>query len=151
MLGHLTAPQAVKAPLLVLGQPGSGKSALTRVLAARLPPESFLVVRVALREVPADADLQAQIENAVRSATGESLSWPDLARSAADALPVVLLDGFDELLQATGVSQTDYLDKVEMFQDREAALGRPVAILSYQPHRRCQWRTTSYRNDSAPP
>ena len=28
------------------------------------------------------------------------------ARPAGDALPVVLLDGFDELLQATGVSQS---------------------------------------------
>ena len=109
LAGHLTAPQAVAAPLLLLGQPGSGKSVLTQVLAARLPADEFLVVRVVLREVAADADLQTQIEDAVRSATGESLAWPDLARSAGGALLVVLLDGFDELLQATGVSQTDYL------------------------------------------
>jgi hypothetical protein len=129
LAGHLTAPQAVQAPLLVLGQPGSGKSVLTQVLAARLPPGEFLVVRVVLREVAADAELQKQIEDAIRSATGESLAWPDLARSAGDALPVVLLDGFDELLQATGVSQTDYLRKVAEFQEREAVQGRPVAVL----------------------
>jgi hypothetical protein len=129
LLGHLTAPQATEAPLLVLGQPGSGKSVLTKVLAARLPPSEFLVVRVVLREVPADADLQAQIEYAVRSATGEILTWPQLVRSAGDALPVVLLDGFDELLQATGVSQSDYLERVEAFQRREADLGHPVAVL----------------------
>jgi hypothetical protein len=40
----------------------------------------------------------------------------------------VLLDGFDELLQATGVSQTDYLNKVMGFQDREASLDRPVPV-----------------------
>jgi hypothetical protein len=129
LLGHLTAPQAVRAPLLVLGQPGSGKSALTQVLAARLPPKDFLVVRVVLREVAADADLQAQIEHAIRGATGENLPWPDLSRSAGDALPVVLLDGFDEMLQATGVSQTDYLLTVAAFQAREADQGRPVAVL----------------------
>jgi hypothetical protein len=129
LLGHLTAPQAVEAPLLVLGQPGSGKSVLTQVLAARLPPAEFLVVRVVLREAPADADLQAQIEDAVRSATGESLAWPDLARSAAGALPVVLIDGFDELLQATGVSQTDYLGRIAAFQAREADQGRPVVVM----------------------
>ena len=100
LLGYLTAPQAIQAPLLLLGQPGSGKSALTQVLAARLPPGEFLVVRVELRETAADADLQAQIEHAIRSATGETLAWPDLARSAEDALLVVLVDGFDELLQA---------------------------------------------------
>ena len=129
LIGHLTAPQAAEAPLLVLGQPGSGKSVLTQVLAARLPPSEFLVLRVVLREVPADADLQAQIEHAIRAVTGESILWADLARSAGDALPVVLLDGFDELLQATGVSQSDYLKKIADFQRREADQGRSVVML----------------------
>lgn len=129
LAGHLTAPQAVEAPLLLLGQPGSGKSVLTKVLAARLPPDKFLVVRVVLRDVAADADVQSQIEHAVRSATGESIAWPDLARSTGGALPIVLLDGFDELLQATGVSQTDYLKRITTFQAREADQGRPVAVL----------------------
>ncbi|GIG90207.1 NACHT domain-containing protein [Plantactinospora endophytica] len=129
LVGHLTTPGAVEAPLLVLGQPGSGKSVLTRVLAARLPAADFLPVRVELRAVPAAADLQDQIEYAIRAATGERLEWPSLARSAGDALPVVLLDGFDELLQATGVSQTDYLAKVAAFQRREAEQGRPVVVV----------------------
>jgi len=129
LAGYLTSPLATQAPLLVLGQPGLGKSLLTRVLAARLPPSDFLVVRVVLREIPADMDLQDQVEQAIRRATGERLEWPALVRSATDALPVVLLDGFDEMLQATGVSQTDYLVKVRAFQQREAAQGRPVAAV----------------------
>jgi len=129
LAGYLTSPQATQAPLLVLGQPGSGKSVLTRVLAARLPPSDFLVVRVVLREIPADMDLQDQVEQAIRRTTGERLEWPALCRSAQDALPVVLLDGFDEMLQATGVSQTDYLVKVRAFQQREFAQGRPVAAV----------------------
>ncbi|MFC4021163.1 NACHT domain-containing protein [Micromonospora sp. GCM10011542] len=126
---HLTSPGATRAPLVVLGQPGSGKSVLTRVVAAQLPPADFLVVRVVLRDVHAAGDLQDQIEQAIRNDTGERLDWPALARSAGDALPVVLLDGFDELLQATGVSQTDYLRRVAAFQRREADHGRPVAVL----------------------
>ncbi|SCL17729.1 hypothetical protein GA0074692_0240 [Micromonospora pallida] len=129
LTGHLTSPVATRAPLLVLGQPGSGKSVLTRVLAAQLPPADFLAVRVPLREVSVEADLQDQIEQAIRYDTGERLDWPALARSAGDALPVVLLDGFDELLQATGVTQTDYLLRVARFQQREAEQGRPVAVL----------------------
>ncbi|GAB2963879.1 hypothetical protein GCM10027280_61000 [Micromonospora polyrhachis] len=129
LAGHLTTPGATRAPLLVLGQPGSGKSVLTKVLAARLPAADFLPIRVVLRDVPAAADLQDQIEYAVRDATGERLDWPALARSAGDALPVVLLDGFDELLQATGVSQTDYLARVATFQRREADQGRPVVVV----------------------
>ncbi|MER7444151.1 NACHT domain-containing protein [Micromonospora avicenniae] len=126
---HLTSPGATRAPLLVLGQPGSGKSVLTRVVAAQLPAADFLVVRVTLRDVHAAGDLQDQIEQAIRNDTGERLDWPTLSRSAKDALPVVLLDGFDELLQATGVSQTDYLRRVAAFQRREADQGRPVAVL----------------------
>jgi len=129
LIGYLTSPQATRAPLLVLGQPGSGKSVLTRVLAARLPAADFLPVRVVLREVPTMADLQDQIEHAIRNATGERLDWPALARLAGDALPVVMLDGFDELLQATGVSQTDYLGKIAKFQYREKQQGRPVAVV----------------------
>lgn len=129
LIGYLTRPDAVEAPLLVLGQPGSGKSLLTKVLAARLPAADFLPVRVVLRDVSAVAAVQDQIEHAIRAATGERLEWPALVRSAGDALPVVLLDGFDELVQATGVSQSDYLVKVAEFQRREADQGRPVAVL----------------------
>ncbi|MGK3202642.1 hypothetical protein ABFJ78_16020 [Amycolatopsis sp. MEPSY49] len=129
LVGHLTAPQAVRAPLLVLGQPGAGKSVLTQVLAARLATTEYLVVRVVLREVRVEADLQTHIEDAVRAATGEDAGWPALTREAGGALPVVLLDGFDELLQATGASQSDYLERVADFQRREAAVGRPVVVI----------------------
>jgi hypothetical protein len=129
LTGFLTSPHATRSPLLVLGQPGSSKSVLTRVLAARLPAPDFLPVRVVLREVPAQADLQDQLEHAIRSATGERMDWPALARSSGDALPVILLDGFDELLQATGVSQSDYLAKLAAFQRREADQDRPAAVI----------------------
>ncbi|GAA2837469.1 NACHT domain-containing protein [Crossiella cryophila] len=129
LTGYLTSPQAVARPLLVLGQPGSGKSVLTQVLAARLPATDFLPVRVPLREVATEVDVQTQIEQAIRLGTGYRVDWPELANSAGDALPVVLLDGFDELLQTTGVSQSDYLERVRAFQQRESDQGRPVAVL----------------------
>jgi hypothetical protein len=126
---YLTTPESARAPMLLLGQPGAGKSALTRILAARLPAADYLVVRVALREVRAEAEVQDQIEQAIRSAIGETVAWADLARDADRALPLILLDGFDELLQATGIHQSDYLQRVAAFQRREADLGRPVAVL----------------------
>src|SRR5262249_53284963 len=129
LAGVLTSPEAASAPLLVLGQPGAGKSVLTKVLAARLPAADFMPIRVVLREAPAEGDIQAQVECAIRAATGESMDWPRVARAAGGAVPVVLLDGFDELLQATGVSQSDYLIRVARFQQREADQGRPVVAL----------------------
>jgi len=129
LAGFLTSPRAMRAPLMILGQPGAGKSVLCRVLAARLPAADFVAVIVNLREVAAAADIQDQIEQAVRAATARRVDWPALARDAAGALPVVMLDGFDELLQATGVSQSDFLLRVAQFQQREQDQDRAVAVV----------------------
>ncbi|MFJ9822231.1 NACHT domain-containing protein [Streptomyces sp. NPDC101151] len=129
LAGALTYAGAAGAPLLVLGQPGAGKSVLTRVLASRLPSAGFLPVRVPLRDVRAEDDLQDQIEQAVRTATGERASWPELVRSAGGAVPVLLFDGFDELLQTTGVHHSDFLIRVARLQQREAEQGRPIRAL----------------------
>jgi hypothetical protein len=129
LAAHLTTTQATEAPMLLLGQPGAGKSSLTRILAARLPARDFFVCRVPLREVPAEAEIQDQVERALRLAIGETVSWAALSRDDAGALSVILLDGFDELLQATGLHHSDYLQRVARFQQREAALGRPVAVM----------------------
>ncbi|WP_420037796.1 NACHT domain-containing protein [Streptomyces sp. cg28] len=129
LAGALTSPALAHAPLLVLGQPGAGKSVLTRVLAARLPEAGFLPVRVPLRDIRAEEELQDQIELAVRVATGERTTWPELVRSAGGSTPVLLLDGFDELLQTTGVHHNDFLIRVARFQQREAEQGRPVLAL----------------------
>ncbi|MEV1204192.1 NACHT domain-containing protein [Microbispora rosea] len=126
---YFTSPEATRMPLVVLGQPGAGKSVLTKILSSRLPDGDFLPIRVPLREVPADGTIQEQIEAAVRNATGEHVTWPALTRSAEGALPVIMLDGLDELLQATGVHQSDYLTKVVDFQRREADLDRPAVVL----------------------
>ncbi|MGW0811075.1 NACHT domain-containing protein [Nonomuraea sp. NPDC002799] len=129
LLHHLISPAATRAPLVVLGQPGAGKSLLTQMLAAELPPDDYLVVRVELRNVSADADVQRQIEEALRQLTRVEHEWRTVAASCAPALPVVLLDGFDELLQASATVHFDYLEKVKDFQDREARHGRPAAVI----------------------
>lgn len=129
LAGYLTSPRARSAPIVVLGQPGAGKSVLTKVLAAGLVEGDFLPVRVPLRDVDTSLDLQRQIEQAVQATTTETITWPRLAEAADGRLPVILLDGFDELLQATATSQSDYLYKVADFQQRERDLGRAVAVL----------------------
>ncbi|MER5580658.1 hypothetical protein ABT090_03210 [Streptomyces asoensis] len=134
LAAHLLGLPALLAPLIVLGHPGAGKSLLTKLLTARLPATEFRPLRVELRHTPADADIQTQLEHALRRATGRSGTWPDWAEREPGAIPVVLLDGFDELLQA-GAQRLDsavqwaYLRDVEWFQRREAEAGRPLAVI----------------------
>jgi len=129
LVTYLMSDAAPYTPLLILGQPGSGKSVLTRIVAARLPAERFLAIRVELRRVDAEGDLQDYIESAIREQTGERVQWIRFATANPELTPVVLLDGFDELLQATGVAQTDFLLRIEKFQERERDQGRSIAVI----------------------
>jgi Domain of unknown function (DUF4062) len=126
---NLTSQEALTVPRVLLGQPGSGKSVLTRVLAAQFSTAGFLPVRVELRQADAESDLQAQIEFAIHSVTGEIVQWPEISGSEVGVLPVVIFDGFDELLQATGLAQNDFLLRIQEFQEREARLGRHLAVI----------------------
>ncbi|NUW32839.1 hypothetical protein HTZ77_15555 [Nonomuraea sp. SMC257] len=129
LVGHLTSLRATQAPLVVLGEPGSGKSKLTEVLAARLASSEFLPIRVALRDVAAESTVTSQIEQGLAAVLDEEVKYQDLLESAEGALPVVVLDGFDELIQAAGTTRYDYLEQVQEFQARQARLGRPVAVV----------------------
>ncbi|MBB4931429.1 hypothetical protein F4561_002249 [Lipingzhangella halophila] len=125
----LTQVWCATLPIVILGHPGAGKSKLTEMLAARLPADDFLAVRVELRGVSADAPIRKQIEEAVSGQVHRDVAWRDLVESAEGAQPVVILDGFDELLQATGVNRSDYLEQVQQFQQDQATLGQPVAVI----------------------
>lgn len=129
LTGYLLSLRATQAPLVVLGEPGSGKSTLTEVLAARLCDSNFLPVRVELRGVAAESTIFGQIEQAILNSSGDHVDWHDLVESAEEALPVVLLDGFDELLQAAGTNRYDYLEQVQDFQSRQARNNHPVAVI----------------------
>ncbi|MEU6504882.1 hypothetical protein [Streptomyces sp. NPDC046942] len=134
LAAYLLSLPALLSPLVVLGHPGAGKSLLTRLLAARLPAGAFRPLRVELRRTPAEASVQAQLEHALEQATGRAVGWPDWSESEPGAVPVVLLDGFDELLQAgahllDSSRQWDYLQEVERFQRREAEQGRPLIVV----------------------
>lgn len=126
---YVTSPDATRRPLLLLGHPGAGKSLLTKVFAARLPTSQYTVVRVPLRRVSADAEIHHQIEEALDSATHQRIAWSDFAEQSADTVRVVLLDGLDELLQASEHDRSRYVEDVMDFQEREALQRRPVVAV----------------------
>ncbi|WP_285609567.1 NACHT domain-containing protein [Actinokineospora globicatena] len=129
LVGHLFSPEAVRVPMVLLGHPGAGKSLLTKVLAARLPVSDYTVVRVPLRSVDSGAPMMNQVQSALDRATNARVSWIDLADSSADTVRVLLLDGLDELLQASRHDRGNYLQEVADFQRIEAQQGRPVVVI----------------------
>ncbi|MEV6350579.1 ATP-binding protein [Actinoplanes sp. NPDC051851] len=129
LVHYLQSDRSVDQPLVLLGHPGSGKSLLTQVLAARLMPPVFTVVRIELRFIDPDTDLQTQIEDQIRRDTGRRVDWADFADQLRSEPPLIILDGYDELLQATGQVHASYLTNVRRFQERERVQRRPVRVI----------------------
>lgn len=130
LLSYLSSPYSTETPLLILGHPGSGKSLLTTVLSAQLMSNHFTAIRVPLREVNADADIVTQIEEAIRRITGVSFdSWIKLSVLFKNSPPLVILDGYDELLQASGQVFASYIKDAQRFQERETEQGRPLRVI----------------------
>jgi AAA domain len=128
LLSCLKSPYTETRPILILGQPGSGKSLLTTALSAQIGAD-FDVIRVELRNVEADAEIHSQIVEAVeRDTQGAIVSWPQL-RKVLTRTPVIVFDGYDELLQATGRTHANYLRKLADFQENEKAQDRPVRVI----------------------
>jgi hypothetical protein len=129
LVAHLTSPEATRLPLLVLGHPGAGKSVLMKVLAARFPSEGYTTVYAPLRHVSSTAPVYEQVEQALRAETNGRVDWVGLGHESQNTTTVVLLDGLDEMLQATDRDRARYLHEVTEFQWREATQGRPVVVL----------------------
>lgn len=130
LLSYLSSPYSTETPLLILGHPGSGKSLLTTILPAQLMSKHFTAIRVPLREVNADADIVTQIEDTIRQITKVSTdSWIKVSALFKNCPPLVILDGYDELLQASGQVFASYVKDAQRLQAGEAEQGRPVRII----------------------
>ena len=130
LLTQLTSPYSSQYPILILGEPGIGKSLLTKVLAGQMMSDYLTVVRVPLRDVDAEAEIARQVAAAINAATnGSNVSWHDLSSSLKVTPILLILDGYDELLQASGKLLSSYLLKVQSFQHTEFSLDRPIRVL----------------------
>jgi hypothetical protein len=130
LLSYLSSPYSAETPLVILGHPGSGKSLLTTILSAQLMSKHYTAIRVPLREVNSEAGIVGQIEEQIGRVTNIRLdSWPKVSGAFKNNPPLVILDGYDELLQASGKVFSGYLKDVQNFQKNEAEQGRPVRVI----------------------
>jgi type II secretory pathway predicted ATPase ExeA len=131
LAGYLRTADATERPLVVLGDPGSGKSLLSKILAARLPPDEFAVVRVELRHVRSTSDISDQIDQELQRQTNNRYRLQDLTDDRGQVTRVIIMDGLDELLQLSsreGLGR--YLELLTEFQEVEGALGHPVIAIA---------------------
>ncbi|MFI9593727.1 NACHT domain-containing protein [Nonomuraea sp. NPDC052265] len=131
LAAFLRTEQATQVPLLVLGDPGSGKSLLSKILAAQLPPDEFAVARVELRHVHSSHEVSDQIDLELQRQTNNRYKLEDLTDPHGRITRVVITDGLDELLQLSsheGLGR--YLERLAEFQEIEAELGRPVIAIA---------------------
>lgn len=129
---YLYSPDSIDYPLVILGQPGSGKSLLTKVLSAQLMSKSYTVIRIPLREVNAEDGIDVLVEDQIKKVTNRPLStqgYGGFATQFKEKPLIIILDGYDELLQAKGDVFSGYLEKVRTFQQDQKAMGRSVRII----------------------
>lgn len=129
---YLYSLDSIDYPLIILGQPGSGKSLLTKVLAAQLMSKSYTVIRIPLRDVNAEDNLDILVEDQIKKITNRPLStdgYGGFASQFNEKPLIIILDGYDELLQAKGSVFSSYLEKVRSFQQDQKQLNRPVRII----------------------
>lgn len=129
---YLYSPDSIDYPLVILGQPGSGKSLLTKVLSAQLMSNSYTVIRIPLREVNAEDGIDVLVEDQIKKVTNRPLTtqgYGGFATQFNEKPLIIILDGYDELLQAKGDIFSGYLEKVRTFQQDQKSMKRPVRII----------------------
>ncbi|MCG6553630.1 MAG: NACHT domain-containing protein, partial [Candidatus Magnetominusculus sp. LBB02] len=130
LIKYLRSPYSTKTPLIILGHPGSGKSILTKMIAAIFSHNNlFIPIRVPLRKVNTDCEISEQIIEQLNKSLGTKFpSWNDLRNQNTVPL-LVLLDGYDELLQASGRMFKRYIKDIENFQKKEESFGNQLRVI----------------------
>ncbi len=106
-------------PLLILGHPGAGKSLLCSMLAARILQHEYHVIIVKLRDTVAEQTVSQQINQQIERDFSNGCLWNDIAESRLFKPILIIFDGYDELLQASGRTYSDYLQRIVEFQKQQ--------------------------------
>ena len=75
ILNFLISPVSIRTPLIILGEPGSGKSLLTQMLASRRISTNFITIRIKLRDVNLNRPINQQIEQEIYRITKREINW----------------------------------------------------------------------------
>ncbi len=120
-------------PIVILGHPGAGKSMLSNIFAARLcDSKDYVPFFIKLKEVDSsNTEIGDHINEGLRKSllNNADVNWLSWAREFPDRIPVIILDGFDELLQASPTGLNGYLIRIQELQERAYEEGISIRVI----------------------
>lgn len=116
-------------PLLIFGHPGAGKSLLCNMLAAQILCHEYHVIIVKMRDSNAEQTIMQQINEQIERDFSNGCLWSEIAESQLYKPLLIVFDGYDELLQASGKAYSDYLQRIVEFQENQKILGISVKCI----------------------
>lgn len=117
IMNELSSPENSFKPIIILGNPGAGKSMLSSILAARLcDSNDFVPFFIRLREVVlSDTNPKNHINEGIEKTIegNVDVDWISWAKEFKNRIPVIVLDGFDELLRASQAEISNYITRIK--------------------------------------
>ena len=106
-------------PLLILGGPGAGKTLLCQMLAAQIFAQEYHVIIIHLRDTDAGQSVVQQINEQIERDFSNKCVWDDISDPSMSKPILLIFDGYDELLQASGRTYADYVTNIARFQKKQ--------------------------------
>lgn len=118
LTSQLIDPRNSNKPIVILGHPGAGKSMLSKIITARLTKsKEFFPFLVKLRDISSKTvNINEHLNEGLRKTGLTEVKWLEWAKEFKERIPVIILDGFDELLRASSTELNDYLNAIKRFQ-----------------------------------
>jgi hypothetical protein len=130
LLKKLIDPNTTLNPIIMLGNPGAGKSIFSKHFAEKLcNTNDFVPFLIRLRDVASSStDVTEHINKGIAQSIGSSqdINWLELAKLFKERIPVVILDGFDELMQFSKSDINNYVQKIKELQEK--ALNHEICL-----------------------
>ena len=126
LLQSLIDPNYSNKPIVLLGLPGAGKSMLSKMFAGQLcETNDFIPFLVKLRNVASNtANVSEHINKGISKSP--DTNWIEWAKEFRDRIPVIIMDGFDELMQSSTTELNNYIGAIKEFQND--ALHHDIAV-----------------------
>ncbi len=133
LLQTLIDPNYATRPIIILGNPGAGKSMLSKMFAGLLcDTPDFIPFLIKLRSVASStANLSEHINRGLLKSieSTSDVNWLDWAKEFKERIPVIIMDGFDELMQSSTTELNNYLNTIKEFQDTALHHGIAVRVI----------------------